>query len=120
MKVLVVTPGESPREVEIDGSLESMQNIVGGLIQAVYPFDDPVALVCNDEGKLLGLEPNRALRDPNSGAVYDLICGPFFLCGLGLDDFVSLTDELLVKYRKYFESPELFMKLGDQLIVIPI
>ena len=55
MKVLLIMPGNTPREIEIDGSLEAMQNIVGGLIQAIYPFDDPVALVCNDEGKLLGL-----------------------------------------------------------------
>ena len=37
---------------EIDGNLESMQEIVGGYIEAIYPFDDPIALVCNDEGKI--------------------------------------------------------------------
>lgn len=39
-----------------------MQEIVGGTIQVLYPFAEPVALVCNDEGKLLGLPLNRALR----------------------------------------------------------
>ena len=38
---------KKPTIQEIDGSLESMQRIVGGDIEAVYPFDDPVVLVCN-------------------------------------------------------------------------
>lgn len=46
MKVLIVKPGKRPYEADIDGSLESMQAIVGGYIEVVYPFDDPVALVC--------------------------------------------------------------------------
>ena len=55
MKVLVIQPEKAPEEREISGSLESMQAVVGGLIQAVYPFEEPVALICNEEGKLLGL-----------------------------------------------------------------
>ena len=38
---------KKPTIQEIDGSLESMQRIVGGDIEAVYPFDDPVVLVWN-------------------------------------------------------------------------
>ena len=50
--------------------MESMQQLVGGLIQVLYPFRDAeVALICNDEGKLLGLPFNRALRDER-GATY--------------------------------------------------
>lgn len=78
MKVLVVRPMEMPAVQEIDGSLESMQRIVGGDIEAVYPFDDPVALVCNDEGKLLGLPWNRTLTDDH-GVPYDIVCGTFLL-----------------------------------------
>lgn len=63
MKVLVVRPMEMPEVQEIDHTLSAMQELVGGTIQAVYPFDDPVALVCNDEGKLLGLPWNRTLTD---------------------------------------------------------
>ena len=55
MKVLKLEPGEHPKELEITDSLESMQSIVGGIIQAIYPFEDTVALICNEEGKLLGL-----------------------------------------------------------------
>ena len=63
MKVLMVEPGKSPYETEIEGGLESLQAAVGGDIQATYPFDDLVGLICNDEGKLIGLPLNRALYD---------------------------------------------------------
>ena len=86
MNVLVVEPMKKPYTKEIDGSLESMQELVGGTIQAVYPFVDQVALVCNDEGKLLGLTPNRLLKDAK-GEPYDMVCGTFFLVGLGEEDF---------------------------------
>ena len=72
---------KKPTIQEIDGSLESMQRIVGGDIEAVYPFDDPVALVCHGEGKLLGLPMNRALTD-ESGVPYDIVCGTFFVVGM--------------------------------------
>ena len=63
MTVLIVEPGKKPRKAEIDGSLAGMQQVVGGYIQAIYPFEDPVALICNEEGKLLELPFNRVLRD---------------------------------------------------------
>ena len=61
MNVLVVEPGTLPYEKEIN-SLQEMQELVGGLIDAIYPYDDPVALVCNDEGLLLGLPFNRSVE----------------------------------------------------------
>ena len=54
MKVLMVEPGKSPYAAEIDSGLKSLQAAVGGDIQAVYPYEDPVALVCKEEGKLMG------------------------------------------------------------------
>ena len=62
MKVLVVEPQKPCRVQEIE-SLPDMQQLVGGDIEAVYPFQEPVALVCNSEGKLLGLPMNRPLLD---------------------------------------------------------
>lgn len=118
MTVLAMMPGKAPERVELDGTLESMQEFVGGTIQAVYPFDDPVAIVCNDEGKLMGMEYNRALRDEN-GNIYDILCGPCFLCGLAEESFTSLPEELLEKYRQRFQHPELFLRSGNQLLVIP-
>ena len=82
MTILVVKPGMEPAVQEISGDLRSMQEIVGGTIEALYPWEDPVALVCNDEGKLLGLPLNRALVDEDSGQIWDVVAGTFFLCGI--------------------------------------
>ena len=76
MKILFVEPGKEAQPAEIQGDLKEMQAIVGGQIQALYPWEDPVALICNDEGKLLRLPLNRALED------YDMIAGNFFICGV--------------------------------------
>ena len=62
MEVLLVEPGKEARIDEIGNDLKSLQAAVGGYIEATYPFDDPVALVCNDEGKImqiLYLRPRR-------------------------------------------------------------
>ena len=118
MTVLAVLPGKAPERMELNGSLESMQEFVGGTIQAMYPCSDPVSVVCNDEGKLMGLEHNRALRD-DSGNIYDILCGPFFICGLGEEDFASLPEELIQKYTQLFQHPELFLRVGKQLMVVP-
>ena len=118
MTVLAVLPGKAPERMDLDGSLESMQAFVGGTIQAVYPFSDPVAIVCNDEGKLMGQEHNRALRN-DDGNVYDILCGPFFVCGLSEEDFASLPEDLLRKYAQRFQHPELFLRIGESLMVVP-
>ena len=109
MKLLLVEPNVEPRAVEIDGSLAAMQSLVGGLIQAVYPFEDPVALICNDEGKLIGLPQNRPLKHPETGEIYDIVCGSFFLCSAPADseNFESLPDDLIEKYREIFALPKL-------------
>ena len=120
MLILVVEPKKRPYTKEIDGTLEEMQELVGGLIQVVYPFEERVALVCNDEGKLLGLPMNRALRD-ESGWPYDVICGTFFLCNApeDSDNFTGLTQEQAEWYEEKFHAPEAFIKMkhGDVLCV---
>lgn len=103
MRILLVEPGKRPILKEIDGSFKSMQEIVGGTIQALYPFEEPVALICNDEGKLLGLPLNRALQD-EEGRIYDIVAGTFFLCGApeGNDRFESLTRQQALYFSKQF------------------
>ena len=119
MRILVVEPLKSPEVREIDGTLESMQQIVGGTIQAIYPFDDPVTIVVNDEGKLLGFPPNRGLRD-DAGELYDIICGTFFMCGLTEENFGSMTEEQIKKFSKEYETPELFVRLNGELLALPL
>ena len=108
MNVLLVEPNADPRAIEIDGSLASMRSLVGGLIEAIYPFSDPIALICNDEGKLTGLPQNRPLKHPETGEIYDIVCGPFFLCSAPPDseNFESLPDDLIEKYSKVFALPK--------------
>lgn len=111
MRILLVEPGQIPRPLDIEPSLKSMQKLVGGHIQAVYPFEEPVALICHEEGKLLGLPLNRALKNPETGEIYDIIAGPFFLCSAPSDSdhFESLTEEQLEQYTKRFFSVEYFV-----------
>ena len=111
MKVLIVEPLKIPYEREIGNDLESMQAVVGGYIEAIYPFEDAeISLICNEEGKLNGLTPNRALRDEN-GVIYDIVAGVFFLCRAPADseNFESLTDEQMKFCKKRFEKIEVFI-----------
>ena len=119
MTVLVVEPMKEPCVKEIDPGLHALQAEVGGDIGAAYPFRDPVALVCNDEGKLIGLDLNRGLRDEN-GELYDIMAGTFLVVGLGEEDFASLSPELAQKYMEHFRQPEQFINLGGQIIAIPV
>ena len=121
MRILVVEPERRPEVREIDGSLESMQKVVGGWIQALYPFDEPLALVCNDEGKLMNLPANRGLRDED-GQIYDIVVGTFFLCGAPADSdhFTSLTPEQIERYRKRFHTPEMFWGMDGRIVCLPL
>lgn len=61
ISVLLVEPNKYPKMIEIDDTLEAMQAVVGGNIEEYMPFEDEVAIVCHEEGKLIGLPPNRAI-----------------------------------------------------------
>ena len=61
ISVLLVEPNKYPMMIEIDDTLEAMQAMVGGDIEEYMPFEDEVAIVCHEEGKLIGLPPNRAI-----------------------------------------------------------
>ena len=121
MVVLLIEPGKRPRKAEIDSSLEGMQQVVGGYIQAIYSFADPVALICNEEGKMMSLPLNRALRDED-GDIYDIVAGTFFLCGAppDRDSFTGLGEAYLEKYSKQFQRPEVFLTLGGRIVCFPL
>ena len=118
MKVLVVEPMKKPYVKEIDSGLASLQHEVGGYIQAVYPWEEMCAIVCDEEAKLTGKELNRALRDKD-GHIYDIVAGTFLIVGLSEDDFTSLTDEQIQKFSKKFAMPETFLRIGGRLLVVP-
>lgn len=114
MKIVLVEPGKAARLAEIQGGLASMQEVVGGYIQALYPWKDPVALICNDEWKLNQLPWNRVLED------YDIIAGTFFICGIQGENFTGLTDRLAKKYQQMFRCPEKFLPTPQGFVCLKI
>ena len=109
LSVLKIAPGQYPQQVEIDNDLKALQQAVGGSIGASYPFSDPVAIVYNDDGKLMGLPLNRALRNEH-GEAYDVVAGTFLVVGLGEEDFASLTPELAQKYEEHFHESVMILR----------
>lgn len=109
--VLVVEPGKRPELRVLDGSLESLQAVVNGDIEQVMPFEDEVAIVCNDDGKFRGEALNRGLF-AKDGSLYDIIAGTFFICYAPWDseNFLSLPVELIHKYAEMFQRPEKFYR----------
>ena len=102
IKVLALLPMELPKEIELDNTLEAMQNFVGGLIECITLSDtgSEVTLVCNDEGKLLGLPLNRPLWD---GA--DVLAGPGFLSGCDNEgNLTSLPPSAMDVYKEKFRA----------------
>ena len=119
ISVLVVEPEKKPYAKEISSGLSSLQHEVGGYIQAVYPYEEPVALICDEEAKLKGSELNRVLRDED-GNIYDVVAGTFLIVGLGEEDFTSLTPEHMKQFKEKFDTPEMFMRLNGKLVVLPM
>lgn len=112
LTVLVVEPMKQPYAAQVPDRLGDLQALVGGDIEAVYPFDEPVALVCHSEGKLLGLSPNRVLTDEH-GVPYDLVRGTFFLVGVRDGNFTSLTGEQIRRYQDKY-SREMAFPIPDR------
>ncbi len=117
--VLLIKPNEYPQKVTIGTELEDLQAAVGGYIEAIYPFDDEVGLVLNEEGKLNGLPLNRALYTEDHD-IYDICAGDFLVVGLTGEDFGSLSPEMMEKYEAIFHQPETFIKMGRGVMAIPV
>lgn len=100
IKCLLVEPYELPKEIEIDNTLEAKQKLVGGYIeQAFLPKDDSVVLICNEEGKINGMKPNRDIG-------HDIIFGPFLIVGNDYENggYKSLTSEQILNYKIRFDK----------------
>lgn len=84
MKVIVKKVSKDPKVIEISDKLEEYQRIVGGYIE-VFPFYEDILCICNEEGKLKGLQPNFMFRN-------DIICGDVIFISASGPDFVGLND----------------------------
>ena len=82
------------------------------------PYTDPLVLVCDEEGKYDGKEKNRALVS-DSGEIYDVVFGTFFIAGIGDEEFTSVPDNLTEKYLEKYKNPHAFIKsdTGKYIIV---
>ena len=118
IKVVLLEPNRMAKVTEIEHSLEGMQKVVQGDIQAIYPFEEDVCIVCNEEGKIDGLPLNRALYDENH-EIYDIIAGPAFICDCSGESFGSLSEEQIKKYSRQFMRPERFFVTDNGIKAVP-
>lgn len=115
MKVVLVEPRKKARVIEIDHTLEAMQKIVGGYIEQ-FRLDEEVSIVCNEEGKMGGFQPNRAIW--YEGELIEIIFGTFFICAVDSDDFEGLTDEQAQHFAAQYMAPEYFIRTPNGISVI--
>ncbi|MBQ7896419.1 MAG: DUF3846 domain-containing protein [Oscillospiraceae bacterium] len=115
MNVLVVEPGYIPYEKEING-LHEMQAVVGGYIEAIYPYEEMVAIVCNEEGLINGLPFNRSVEGGYGG-----VFGTFFVCGLGEESFDSLSPAQMKHFKEKFKFAEILLGVkGNEPITLKV
>lgn len=116
IKVLLCEAGKRARMLETDNNLGSFQKLVGGWIEEFMPFEDEVAIVCNEEGKINRLPLNRAITDED-GKMLDIIAGDFFICYAPIESekWLDLPPELEKKYMDKFFLPEDFFKENGQI-----
>lgn len=100
LTVVMVKPHKTPYVTEIADELSALQRCVGGYIEVVGNGDGTL-IICNEEGKLIGLEGNRRIHDGMS-----VIAGNFFVVGDDGENFRSLTKSEVVKYMDRFKEPE--------------
>ncbi len=121
MKVLVAEPMKPCEVREIPDTLDAMRQIVGGNIEAVTSIRYASAIVCNENGKLLGLPHNRPLLDESGLMPLDILHGTFFITGVSGEHFVSLTDEQIQRYKNLYDNVMVLTaeQTKDQAEIVP-
>lgn len=111
MKVLICEPFKPPRAADIENTLEGMQTIVDGYIEVVHPWNEPIVVVCNEEGLLKKLSFNRCL---NGHPIF----GTFFLCSTAHEDFTDLPNEAMLRFASELYWPQRLVNIDGCLTVI--
>ena len=111
INILVVEPGKAPRPARVKNTLQTFSEIVGGPVEVGCYLPQRVMLVYREDGKNLGLPPNRV--NPRAR---DYIAGTFLLCGFEDDSFISLTPAQQLEFQEYFAKPGEFMLLGTETV----
>ena len=116
--VIHIRPAKTPQILEIEDTLPAMQRLVGGMIQEYMPFYSEsderiqdIALICNDEGKMRHMMPNRMIFEPYMEKP-EVICGDFFLCYAPYESetFLSIPEDLQRIFYEKFYYPEIFFE----------
>ena len=102
MLAIIKQPGEPAKRIDIDNTLEALQKAVGGYIETVTLFED-VALICNEEGRLIDLPYNMEFLGIH-------FVGPVLVVGRAEDEFRSLTEEESQRVMKY-----IFKQAGEDI-----
>lgn len=96
IKIIACRVDQSASVEEMDNGLKAFQEFVDGHIEMVG-LEPGLSLVCNEEGKLMGLPPNR----PIFGGM-DVIAGDCFLVRVDENgECISVTDEDIEKYKHF-------------------
>lgn len=112
MRVIRVRVGEEPEVIEIEKGLQSYYKALDvEMIEAIYPFTEPLALICDEEGKINGSKPNRYLvasHDGGDNYIADEIYGNFMIVGLSKNNFASVPKRLVDKVLKRITPREVW------------
>lgn len=111
INVLVIEPGKAPRPARVKNTLNTFAQIIGGPIEVGCYLPQRVMMIYRENGKNLGLPPNR--MNPRAR---DYIAGTFLLCGFEGNSFISLTPAQQLEFQEYFAKPGEFMLLGTETV----
>lgn len=85
MIVVRKKPGRFPEVIDVENTLEALQEQVGGYIEIVT-FAEDACVICNEEGRLLGLEPCCRFLGVD-------FVGTILMAGVDGDTFTDLADK---------------------------
>lgn len=103
IRIVIISPKCEPEIIEIENSLTRFQSIVGGYIETLSM--DSYIIVCNEEGKIYNLPPNRYIPKYR-----DTICGTFFITKVYDGEFISLSSEEAKKIAELYSLNSLQYK----------
>ena len=92
--------GKEVQEITLVNDAILFSKFVGGTPDILkLPIDRSISIMCNDNGKSLGLKPNFMLREYR-----DVICGTALFVGNdGTGKFISLTKDQKETIKKYLQ-----------------
>ena len=119
LRCVCVEPFRPAYIAEVGAKLEDLQKAVGGYIEVIEPFNDPVVIVCDDEGILKGSPPCRAFVDDDTYDVTNVLVGTFLVVGQGDENFIGLSDSLAAKYAEALRMKTVFLRSNGDVVSFP-